>query len=250
MKYTKAIVRRPGRNFSEGITTAGLGKPDYLNALEQHEAYCNTLKECGLELIVLEADEGYPDGCFVEDTAIVTKEVAIITRPGAAGRLGEELAISEVLSEYRLIERIVEPGTLDGGDVMRVEDHFYIGLSERTNSEGAGQLARVLAKHGYTASMVPVASGLHLKSGIAYLGQGNLISSGAFSLPSGSNVIITEKEESYSANCLRVNDTLLIPEGFPLSKMKIIGLGYKIIELDKSEFRKMDGGLTCLSLLF
>lgn len=86
MKYTKAIVRRPGRNFSEGITTSGLGKPDYSKALSQHDAYCNALKECGLELLILEADERFPDGCFVEDTAVVTEKVAVITRPGAAGK--------------------------------------------------------------------------------------------------------------------------------------------------------------------
>ncbi len=250
MKHTRAIVRRPGRNFSDGITTSGLGRPDYNKALEQHDAYCSALKECGLDLLILEADERYPDGCFVEDTAIVTEKVAVITRPGAASRLGEEQEIAVMLSAYRPLVTVVEPGTLDGGDVMRVEGHFYIGLSERTNSHGAEQLAQVLTKHGYTASMVPVASGLHLKSGIAYLGKGNFISAGIFPLSGASNVIYTTTEESYSANCLRVNDTLLIPAGFPSSKLKIIELGYDIIELDMSEFRKMDGGLTCLSLLF
>jgi dimethylargininase len=99
--YTKAIVRRPGRNFAEGITTSILGKPDFKKALEQHSAYCNALIGCGLELIVLEADERYPDGCFVEDTAIVTEKVAVITRPGAASRMGEEAEISLILSEFR-----------------------------------------------------------------------------------------------------------------------------------------------------
>jgi len=113
--YTKTIVRRPGRNFAEGITTSTLGKPDFEKAIEQHSAYCDALKGCGLELIVLEADERYPDGCFVEDTAIVTGEVAVITRPGAASRMGEEAEISEILSEFRKIETIKLPGTMDGG---------------------------------------------------------------------------------------------------------------------------------------
>ncbi len=133
--YTKAIVRRPGRNFAEGITTSNLGKPDFEKALEQHSAYCNALTGCGLELIVLEADERYPDGCFVEDTAIVTSEVAVITRPGAASRMGEEAEISETLSEFRKIETIKFPGTLDGGDVLRAENHFFIGISGRTNRD-------------------------------------------------------------------------------------------------------------------
>jgi dimethylargininase len=102
--YSKAIVRRPGRNFAEGITTSNLGKPDFEKALEQHSAYCDALKRCGLELTVLEADERYPDRCFVEDTAIVTGKVAVITRPGAASRLGEEAEISKTLSEFRKMD--------------------------------------------------------------------------------------------------------------------------------------------------
>jgi len=249
--YTQAIVRRPGRNFAEGITTSTLGKPDFEKAIEQHSAYCDALKGCGLELIVLEADERYPDGCFVEDTAIVTGEVAVITRPGAASRMGEEAEISEILSEFRKIEAIKLPGTLDGGDVLRVENHFFIGISGRTNRDGARQLSAILSKYGYTASETEVGQGLHLKSGIAYLGKGNFISLVGFSKITGSSgIIISDQEESYSANCLRVNDYLLIPRGFPKSKKKIVELGYNIIELDMSEFRKMDGGLTCLSLLF
>ena len=249
--YTKAIVRRPGRNFAEGITTANLEKPDFEKALEQHSAYCDALTGCGLEIIVLEADERYPDGCFVEDTAIITGEVAVITRPGASSRMGEEAEISEILSEFRKIETIRFPGTLDGGDVLRFENHFFIGISERTNREGARQLSAILSKYGYTASETEVGEGLHLKSGIAYLGKGNFISAEGFSKITGSSgIIISDKEENYSANCLPVNDFLLIPRGFPKSKKKIVELGYNIIELDMSEFRRMDGGLTCLSLLF
>ena len=249
--YTKAIVRRPGRKFAEGITTSNLGKPDFEKAIEQHSSYCDALKGCGLELLVLEADERFPDGCFVEDTAIVTNEVAVITRPGAASRMGEESGISEILSEFRKIETIKLPGTLEGGDVLRVENNFYIGISLRTNREGARQLSSILTRYGYTTSETEVGSGLHLKSGIAYLGKGNFILTEGFSKIAGSKgIIISNLEESYSANCLRVNDYLLIPKGFSKSKKKIVELGYDIIELDMSEFRKMDGGLTCLSLLF
>jgi len=248
--YSKAILRRPGRNFAEGITTSNLGKPDFEKAIEQHSAYCDALTRCGLELIVLEADKRYPDGCFVEDTAIVTGEVAVITRPGAASRMGEETEISAVLSEFRKIETINHPGTLDGGDVLRVENHFFIGISGRTNREGARQLSAILSEYGYTASETEVGAGLHLKSGIAYLMKGNFISIRGFSKIAGSSgIIISDRKESYSANCLAVNDFLLIPGGFPKSKEKIVELGYNIIELDMSEFRKMDGGLTCLSLL-
>ena len=249
--YTKAIVRRPGRNFANGITTSNLGQPDFSKALEQHAAYCEALIRCGMELTVLEADERYPDGCFVEDTAVVNSRVAVISRPGAASRMGEEEEIAQVLSGYGIVECITPPGTLEGGDVLRAENHYFIGLSARTNTEGASQLSAILSKHGFTSSVIRVEAGLHLKSDIAYLGKGNFISTPVFSkIAHPSNTIILDQDEYYSANCLAVNDFLLIAKGFPKSKMKILELGYNIIELEMSEFRKMDGGLTCLSLLF
>jgi dimethylargininase len=250
-QYTKAIVRQPSKNFADGITTSTLGKPSYEKALEQHKAYCEALSKCGVEVILLEADEKYPDSCFVEDTAVVTKEVAIITRPGNPARLGEEIKIKDVLKDYKAIETINAPGNLDGGDILRVENHFYIGLTDRTNEDGARQLSAHLQKHGYTSSTIVVKDILHLKTGIAYLGKNNIIALDQLSkIINGSNTIILDPSESYSANCLRVNEHLLIPKGFPKSKDQILKLGYNIIEIEMSEFRKMDGGLTCLSLLF
>lgn len=250
-QYTRAIVRRPGKNFADGITTSNLGKPIFEKALDQHKAYCEALTKCGIDVIVLEADEKYPDGCFVEDTAVVTKEVAIITRPGNPARLGEEITIKEVLKQYKAIETINAPGNLEGGDILRVENHFYIGLTDRTNEEGAKQLSAHLLKHGYTSSTVDVNDILHLKTGIAYLGNNNFIAINDLTkLFQSANIVELESDETYSANCLKVNDYLLIPKGFPKSKKKIAALGYNIIEVEMSEFRKMDGGLTCLSLLF
>ena len=249
--YTRALTRKPGRNFADGITTARLGKPDYIKVLDQHSAYCETLNRCGLEVIILEADERYPDGCFVEDTAVITDEAAIITRPGAVARRGEEEEILEILSGYRTLRRIESPGTLDGGDILRVDDHFFIGLSGRTNSEGAGQLAGLLSEYGYTSSVVEVKDGLHLKSGIAFLGAGTFIATPELAgITETGTFIITDPGENYSANCLRINDYLLIPKGFPGTARKITEPGFSVISLDMSEFRKMDGGLTCLSLLF
>ncbi|HCM60060.1 MAG TPA: N(G),N(G)-dimethylarginine dimethylaminohydrolase [Bacteroidales bacterium] len=249
--YTRAIVRRPGRNFANGITSSNLGKPDFTMALEQHAAYCEALVKCGVELTVLEADERYPDGCFVEDTAVVNSRVKVISRPGAATRRGEEEAIARVLAGYGPTESITTPGTLEGGDILRAENHYFIGISERTNKEGAGQLSDILSKHGFTTSFIPVEAGLHLKSDIAYLGDRNFVSTPVFShVAQPANTIILDPDEYYSANCLRVNEYLLIAKGFPKSRMKMLELGYNIIELDMSEFSKMDGGLTCLSLLF
>src|SRR5690606_24815740 len=111
--------RRPGRNFASGITTSNLGRPDFSKALEQHVAYCEALIRCGVELTVLDADERYPDGCFVEDTAVVNSRVKVVSRPGAATRRGEEEAIAQVLAGYGPSEAITAPGTLEGGDVLR-----------------------------------------------------------------------------------------------------------------------------------
>jgi len=249
--YTKAIVRKPGKSFSEGITISDLGKPDYEKAIKQHKEYCNALKKCGLEIITLEADENYPDGCFVEDVAVVTEKMAIITRPGNPTRLGEEKKIQETLSKYKKIETISSPGNIDGGDIMRVNNHFYIGISKRTNQEGARQLSFILSKYGYTSSKITVENVLHLKTGITYIRNNNFISIKEFpNISKFPNIIKLDQDEGYSANCLFVNNYLLIPSGFPKSNQKIIEMGYNIIEIEMSEFEKMDGGLTCLSLLF
>src|SRR5829696_4221785 len=144
--FSKAIVRVPGGNFASGLTTADLGVVDFERALQQHKAYCEALESCGLHLIRLAADERYPDSTFVEDTAVLTARCAVITRPGAASRLGEIDSIAPVLREqYRELHFILAPGTIDGGDVCEAGEHFFIGVSQRTNEHGANQLARILA---------------------------------------------------------------------------------------------------------
>jgi len=244
-----AITRRPGPNFARGVTTAGLGMPDHQLALEQHERYCKALDACGLALTILDADPRYPDGCFVEDTAIVTEKLAIITQPGHRMRFGEQKRVANILSQLTKTELIINEGRLDGGDVLRVGNHFYIGRSDRTNAEGAQQLSSILQRYGYTTSEVPVDSGLHLKSSVTWVGDNTLVATSSVSRHFGSYEIIDVGTETYAANCLYINGYVLFPEGFPQTKQKLVERGRKIIELDMSEFRKMDGGLTCLSLL-
>lgn len=247
----RAIVRKPGHNFADGITPGDWGKPNYSLALKQHDAYCRVLKKCGLELIVLEADPIYPDGCFVEDTAIVTEECAIITRPGAEVRRGEEDIIREIISGYKKIESIQAPGTVDGGDILRVENHFYIGLSNRTNQKGAHQLQTILNQYGYSSSFIPVGYILHLKSGVSYIGQQRVLSISSFtSFFEDYEVIQVDDHESYAANCITVHGHLLLPKGFHGVKSKLEKIAYSVLEIDMSEFQKMDGGLTCLSIIF
>lgn len=252
--FKNAIVRKPGKSLVNGITSANLGKPDYGKAIEQHKNYVTTLMSCGLNVNVLEADEKFPDSTFVEDTALMTKNCAIITNPGAPSRRGEISAIKNIVRDYYSnVEEILLPGTVEAGDVMMVGDHFYIGLSNRTNPEGAEQLINILQRYGMTGSTVKLEKVLHLKTGLAYLENNNLIACGEFlSNPEFKrfNIIEIPGKESYAANCIWINDKVIIPAGYPITKQKIIDAGYDIIEVDVSEFRKLDGGLSCLSLRF
>jgi dimethylargininase len=237
-----------------GLTTAGLGTPDYQKALIQHNMYVDALKECGLHVTVLDGDNEYPDSTFIEDIALCTRSCAIITNPGAPSRNGETHTMKPVLQEfYKNFEEIRSPGTLDAGDVMMVDNHFYIGISERTNQEGAEQLISILRKYTMTGSKVPLQKMLHLKTRLSYLEKNNLLISGEFlaytEFKKFSRIVIDEKEQ-YAANSLWINGNVLVPKGFYQTKTKIEQAGYVTIELDVSEFRKLDGGLSCLSLRF
>ena len=254
MKFSNAIVRKPGKSLVRGLSGSDLGKPDYGRACVQHEAYVSALKECGLGVTTLEADENFPDSTFVEDTALLTPHCAVITRPGAPSRRGEALRIKPVIGGfYYDIEEIHPPGTVEAGDIMMVGCHFYIGLSCRTNQNGADQVIRILNKYGLSGSAIKLEKVLHLKTGVSYLEHNNLAACGEFLSHSefGSFQIIEIPEyESYAANCVWINDRVLIPMGYPETKRKIMKAGYAVIEVDVSEFRKLDGGLSCLSLRF
>jgi dimethylargininase len=256
--FTKAIVRSPGRNFVSGLTSVNLGPPDFKLALEQHDAYCRALESCGLEIIRLAPDEDHPDSTFVEDTAILTARGAIITRPGARSRLGEIESIEPVLHQhYAKVQSIHEPGTVDGGDVCEAGEHFFIGISRRTNEEGANQLARWLDSLGYSSSLIDIrglSNILHLKSGLAYLGDRHLVVIEPLLLSDDEfcnyTLICLSSAEQYAANCLSLNGKVLVAAGFEETKKELEHLGYQTIALEMSEFQKMDGGLSCLSLRF
>ncbi|HWP54071.1 MAG TPA: arginine deiminase family protein [Pyrinomonadaceae bacterium] len=281
----------PGPNFAEGLTTAALGQPDYQLTLQQHEAYCAALERCGLSLIRLEPDPDYPDSTFVEDVAVLVGSLpngratapsaAILTRPGAASRAGEVKSMRKPLAGFfAQVSEIESPGTLDGGDICQAGEHFFIGISERTNRAGASQLAAFLGQLGYTSSFVAigiddeekavhkaattgslmksvpgaVATGLlHLKSGVAYLGDNRVLLVESLAIRkefAGYDLVLVDEAESYAANCIVVNNHVLIADGHPHIAAKLRELGYRTIALDMSEFQKMDGGLSCLSLRF
>lgn len=253
--FNNAIVRTPSKSVMNGITSKHLGSPDIELTLNQHKKYIQALIKCGLKVEVLEPDETFPDGNYVEDVAVLTDKFALITNPGAVSRREEILKIIPVIERYyEEIEFIQAPGFLEGGDIMRVDNHFYIGQSERTNAEGAKQFISILKKYGYTGSTVKVTGVLHLKTGMTYLEEGTLLVTKDYKeckeLLSDFNLIEVTEKESYAVNCIRINDFVLMPEGFNETKAKLIEKGFKVIETPMSEFQKMDGGLTCLSLRF
>jgi dimethylargininase len=256
-RFTRALLRLPGASYATGLTSAGLGPPELPLALEQHRRYALALIGCGLQIETLPADERYPDGTFVEDTAVLAPGVAVITRPGAASRRGETESIRAALgAHYAAIRAIAPPGTLDGGDVCEADGHYYIGLTARTNEAGAADLARHLAEFGHASTVVDVRDQpglLHLKTGVSYLGAGRIaLAAGLTTLAAFDRYqhIEVPAAESYAANCVLVNDRVLVAAGHPHFAARLAALGLDPLPLEMSEFRKMDGGLSCLSLRF
>ena len=253
--FRLAIVRPPSASFARGITTAALGLPDLAMAELQHRSYCQALESCGLRLIALGPDAAHPDSTFVEDTAVITVGGAMLTRPGAPSRLGEVDAIRVAVEDLGLTTRAIEPpGTLDGGDVCEAEDRFFIGVSERTNEAGALQLAAWLADGGRPSTLVDIRgrSGLlHLKSGLGALDGRRLVCDPALADDpafEGFEIVRVAEDERYGANCVLVNRRVLLPSGCPRLERALAELGYPVVAVEMSEFRKMDGGPSCLSL--
>lgn len=238
----------------KGLRSSDLGIPDYDIALKQHDNYIEALRLCGLDTIVMEADERYPDSVFVEDTSLLTPFCAIITRPGAESRRGETESIRPVIEEYyKAVYEITSPGTVDAGDIMMVGSHFFIGSSERTNREGAEQVISFLEIHDLTGSLIELENLLHLKTGVSYLEKNTLLAAGEFLKKKefhSFDIIEIDPSENYAANCIWVNGNVIVPKGYPLTRKKIEAAGYHTLTVDVSEFRKLDGGLSCLSLRF
>ena len=253
MQFKQAITRKPGRNFAAGPTSSDLGTPKYELIKTQHEEYVKALRQIGLEVIVLDALKEYPDAYFVEDVAIVTPKVAILTRPGADERKGEVKYVEGALRKFRKMESISHPGEVEGGDIMCVDNHYYIGISPRTDALGAAQMGWILKASGHTWSMVPVIDHIHLKTSVNYIGNNTLLLTEPFAeLEEFKDFekILVDKEDLPAVNSLLVNDYTLTPKGYPKVLEKLQKVNPNIIELDVSEVAKMDGGLSCMSLRF
>lgn len=256
--FKHAITRRPARSLIDGISqTPELGKPDYEKAIAQYERYVEILRELGLDVTVLEANEDFPDSVFIEDNALCTSHgVAILSRPGAESRRGEASLPdlrAALAQHYDNIEQIEAPGTVDPGDIMMVGDHYYIGLSNRTNQAAAQQIIDILEQNGMTGETVEVTGILHLKDDVVYLDNNTLIVAKAYeNHPAFADFkkLVVDDDEYYAVNSLWINGTVIVPEGYPKIEQKIRDCGYKVVLINTSEFEKITGSLTCMSLRF
>ncbi len=246
-----ALTRTPGQSYVKAISsTAARIDPD--EARRQHAGYCQALRNIGLEVITLPPDERFPDGCFVEDAVVVRNGKALLTRSGAPSRQGEGETLRPTLQAHNLqIVEVEPPGTLDGGDVLWVEDVAYVGLGDRTNREGIAQLA---AKLGVEAHPVPLPPGmLHLKSGAAYLGNGMLYAVATFAplaAQIGLEWIPVPRGEEITADVLLFGAKVVIPAGYPRAANLLKELGFQVQPVNLAEFAKADGGPTCLSVIW
>ena len=192
---------------------------DYARAVEQHEGYRDALRDLGLEIVSLPGDAGYPDCCFVEDTAVVLDEIAVITRPGAESRRGETAVVAEALAAYRPLATVRAPATLEGGDVLLVGRTLFVGRSTRTNDAGIDALRALVAPHGYTVTAVPVTGCLHLKSAVTSIGEETVLANpdwvGCRTASDGYEVVPVPAGEPGAANVLAVRGRVLMAEGSP-----------------------------------
>ena len=235
------------------LSFVGRAPIDVARASAQHQAYQQVLASLGCEVQVLPALAEHPDAVFVEDVAVVVDEVAVMTRPGAASRRGEGASVAQALRAYRSLRTIEAPGTLDGGDVLRIGRHFYVGMSARSNADGIAQLRALLAGFGYTVTGVPIRGCLHLKSAVTALADDRVlvqpawVERGAFA---DYRIVEVDPAEEHAANVLRIGDTVVSPACFPRTHERIRAAGIEVVTVDVSELQKAEGAVTCCSLVF
>ena len=226
---------------------------DYATAVAQHHDYIETLRRLGCTVETIAGDADYPDCVFIEDTAIVVDELATITRPGAESRRGERAAVAEALRKHRPLSSIEAPGTIDGGDVLCIGRHFYIGVSERTNAEGIAQFQALVAPFDYRVTSVAMHDCLHLKTAVTQVGPELVLANrswfDATALDRGTTIIDVDASEPFAANALLVGGSVVYPRAFPRTAQRLRERGIDLHLVDASELAKAEGGVTCCSLL-
>ncbi|MDQ3998229.1 MAG: arginine deiminase family protein [Gemmatimonadota bacterium] len=225
---------------------------DVQRAVAQHEAYVTTLGRLGCTVERLPDEPEHPDSVFVEDTAVVFDELAVIARPGAESRRAETQSVAAALAKYRELACIEAPGTLDGGDVLRVGRRVYVGVSGRTNVEGVRQLAELLAPHGYLVAGIDVRECLHLKSAVTAIADDTLLVNPRWVDVShfhGLRLLEVHADEPFGANALAVEDTVLCAAAAPRTGAQLEARGFAVESVDVSELAKAEAGVTCCSLI-
>jgi len=247
-----ALVHAPSPQLATGQRTHVAHQPiDLRLAQSQHAAYCQALAACGLNVRLLDVNRDAPDGVFLEDTAIVLDEIAILSSMGTAARRREPLAIEPVLREFRQVRRIELPSTIEGGDVLRIGRELLVGLSSRTNAAGVAALARLVEPFGYQVSAVPILGCLHLKTACTALPDGRLLVNPAWLDPfalRNHDWIDIPPAEPWAANTLPIGQRVILPAAHRQTADLIHRLGFAPLPVELSEFAKAEGGVTCLSL--
>jgi len=222
-------------------------------ARAQHRAYERLLEKLGAKIISLPAEPNLPDSMFVEDPAIVLDELAVIFPLGTESRRPEAVTLAAALSKFRKLEYVTLPGTLEGGDILRIGRKLFVGLTKRSNAEGIRQLAAILAPHDYDVIAVPVTGCLHLKSAVTLLGRDTLLANRSWFDPrpfSDYKCIDVDSAEPHAANALALANAIIFPASFPRTRARIESAGLPVTPLDISELQKAESGLTCSSLIF
>jgi dimethylargininase len=250
MRY--AIVRPVPDSYDRCIRT----NRETINvalAKRQHADYCRALQKLGLDLIWIRGDNALPDSCFVEDTAVLFTEKAVMCNMRVKSRANEVTEVAKVMEELKETYRTEPPATIDGGDVLSIEDKVFVGISARTNLHAVNQLRKILENSKLNIVPVKIHKVLHLKSACTYLGNGSVIlSKDKFdaNVLQGLRKIIVPKGEEYAADCLAINGTVLMAKGYVKTRKLVEKEGFPVEELEISEFRKGDGALTCLSIIW
>lgn len=254
-EFSRAITRRPAASIVNGLRDTDTGTPDLDQMLKDHAHYVANLKRTGAEVIELPPLEAYPDGVFVEDTALCLPQGAILLRPGAVSRVGE---VDEMLRPLRQVyddvRRIAGPGHIEGGDILVTPREILVGHSARTDAQGIMELRDIVADWGYSLREVFTPLGvLHFKTDCSLLDGETILStkrleaSGCFE---GYRVLSTPSGEEAAANAVRFNQLVLMPAGFPRTAEMLDKSGFEVVEINNSECAKLDGGMSCLSLRF
>jgi dimethylargininase len=226
---------------------------DYDRAVKQHDAYCVLLRDCGLRVIELIVNSAYPDSTFIEDTAVVVDEIAVMASMGVGSRRGEVAGVESVLAAYREIDRIQPPATLEGGDVLRIGNRIFVGITPRTNVAGVNALKAILEPFGYQVIPVSVRSCLHLKSACTAIDDDTvLVNPHWVDLTNFRDfrALSVSDDEPWAANSLRVDNTLCMHEGFTKTTEILQGQGFSVKTVDISELLKAEAGMTCSSIIF